>query len=188
MRQPADTGRSARREAVAVLGAAVLAAGCLVLAAGRTWAVAVQTAPGLPRAEQALPGRALAPAVFALGLAGLAGALGVLATRGWGRRLAGVLVACCGAGSAVSAGLAANPSTVLEALPAAFGTAGVRVQVTAWPVAAVVAGVLVAACGVVVVWRGTRWPGMGAKYDAPRQRDAEPDMWRAFDRGDDPTV
>lgn len=179
---------AARREALLVLGLAVLATGFLVLAAGRTWATAVVVAPGLPRTEQLLTGRDLAPAAFGLGLAGLAGTLGVLATRGVGRRIASAVLALCGVGGALAAGLASGAGAVLEALPVTLPSADVQVHATAWPVLCVVAGVVAAVCGVVATWRGPGWPGMGAKYDAPRARDAEPDMWRSLDRGDDPTV
>lgn len=178
-----------RREAVAVLVAGVLASGFVVLAGGRTWAEARLSAPGLPTAEQTLTGSQLAPAAFAFGLAAVAGVLGVLATRGWGRRLAGGLLVLCGVGSAVTAGVAASAGRAMAVLPAMYSAGDVEVRVTVWPVATAVAAGVVAVCGVLVVWRGPRWPGMGAKYDAPpKQREVEPDMWRAFDRGDDPTA
>ena len=181
-------GSGSRREALVVLGLAVVATGFLVLASGRPWATAVLAVPGLPRTEQMVTGQELVPAAFGLGLAGLAGTLGVLATRGVARRIASAVLALCGVGAAVAAGLATGADSVADALPATFGAAGVQVHMTAWPVLAVGAGVLAAACGVVAAWRGPRWPGMGSRYDAPKQQDTEPDMWRSLDRGDDPTL
>lgn len=178
-----------RREMALVLGLAVVAAAVLVLAAGRTWTVVVWTPPGLPRTDQAMAGRVLAPGAFAFGLAGLAGCVGVLATRGWARRAVGAVVALCGVGAAVSSALASGAAAATRELPAAVARpADVAVQVTAWPWIALAAAVLLALAGAYAAARCARWPGMGARYDAPKQREAEPDMWRALDRGDDPTV
>lgn len=181
--------RRTGREAVLVLGAGVLAAGFLLLAVGRTWASFAVATPGVPRYEEALTGRDLAPAALGFGLAALAGVLAVLATRGWGRRVAGAVVALCGAGSAVATAVAVGfGGTVRHEV--AFSGLTVEADYNAWPVLTMVAAVLCALAGAVTVWRGPRWPGMGARYEAPRkrEREQEPDMWRAFDRGDDPTA
>ncbi|MQA76862.1 MAG: MFS transporter [Streptosporangiales bacterium] len=184
-----ETGGAGRREMAVVLGVAVLAAAVLVLAAGRTWSVVVWAPPGLPRTDQALVGRVLAPGAFAFGLAGLAGAVGVLATRGWARRVVGAVVALCGLGAVMSSALATGAAAATRELPAASArSADIAVQVTAWPWIALAAGAVLTLAGAVTVVRCARWPGMGARYDAPKQREAEPDMWRALDRGDDPTV
>jgi uncharacterized membrane protein (TIGR02234 family) len=64
----------------------------------------------------------------------------------------------------------------------------------AWPVVAVVAGVLGAGAGLLVVVRGRSWPAMGRRYDrtptaAPAQTDEDRAQaaWKALDRGEDPT-
>lgn len=183
-----ETGRAGRREMAVVLGLAVVAAAVLVLAAGRTWAVVVWAPPGLPRTDQALVGRVLAPGAFAFGLAGLAGGVGLLATRGWARRAVAAVVGLCGLGAAVSAALATRAAAASRELPAAAAAEDVAVHGTAWPWVGLGAGALLALAGAYAAARCARWPGMGARYDAPKQREAEPDMWRALDRGDDPTV
>jgi hypothetical protein len=52
---------------------------------------------------------------------------------------------------------------------------------------AVVAGVLVAASGVLQVALGARMPKIGVGGQKTRAQDPETDMWRALERGDDPT-
>ncbi|MBO0829419.1 MAG: Trp biosynthesis-associated membrane protein [Streptosporangiales bacterium] len=180
-----------RREMLVVLGLAVLAAALLLFATGRTWLTVRVTAPGLPAVVQEGTGRTLAPGSFAFALAGLAGSLGVLATRRVLRVVVAVIVAVCGAGGAVTAWLGASATgDLLGPTERVLGSV-LHVQHTAWPWVAVGAGAVLAVCGVLAAARGRYWPGMGAKYDAPRpasRREGEPDMWRALDRGDDPTA
>jgi uncharacterized membrane protein (TIGR02234 family) len=78
---------------------------------------------------------------------------------------------------------------------------------SAWPWLAALGGVLVVAAGVLTVLRGAAWPGMSARYDAPagKRSAAGPrraaaaasapagqptpaDLWKALDRGEDPTA
>jgi hypothetical protein len=60
-----------------------------------------------------------------------------------------------------------------------------------WRWVAVAAGLGVTGVGIMTIRRGPRWPAMGRRYEAPavagRPRD-ETDLWRAQDRGDDPTA
>ncbi len=164
--------------------------GCLLVlfAASRSW-VSVKGAGVV-----APTGGDLSPALTPIGLAGLAGVVAVLATRGVGRRIIGVLLALCGVAAAASAWTAAGRATVLEwlrghnAVQAAAGI--VWEPVRFWPVVAVTGAVLMAAGGIVAVVRGGRWTGMSARYERPGGAAAKPDdrsMWDALDRGDDPT-
>ncbi len=60
-----------------------------------------------------------------------------------------------------------------------------------WRWLALAGGVGVAGAGVATVVRGPRWPAMGRRYEAPavaRRPQDETDLWRAQDRGDDPTA
>ncbi|HEX6447293.1 MAG TPA: Trp biosynthesis-associated membrane protein [Streptosporangiales bacterium] len=189
--QGAAAGPGRRREMLVVLGVAVLAAALLLFASGRTWLSVRVTAPGLPTVVRDGTGRTLAPGSFAFALAGLAGSFGVLATRRAARLVVAVVVAVCGAGGAVTAWLGAHAAADLIGSTERLLGSVLHVRHTAWPWVAVGAGVVLAACGVVAAVRGRTWPGMGAKYDAPRdaeRRGSEPDMWRALDRGDDPTA
>jgi hypothetical protein len=50
------------------------------------------------------------------------------------------------------------------------------------------AGALLALTGALVGARGARWPALGARYDAPAGPPSDADLWRAMDRGEDPTA
>ncbi|MGH3096267.1 MAG: Trp biosynthesis-associated membrane protein [Streptosporangiales bacterium] len=177
-----------REFAVAAVVAAV-GAGALLLACGQAWATASLKLAGIPGSEQAVDGRTLAPGAFAFGLAGLAGIVGLVATRHWLRRVVAVIVTCCGAGAGFFAWRGTGAAAVRDALPGSGGAGPVAVEVTAWPWVAVAGSALVLAFGIVATIRGPLWPGMGRKYDAPRPAaDSETDMWRALDHGEDPTA
>jgi hypothetical protein len=57
-----------------------------------------------------------------------------------------------------------------------------------WPLLCTVGGVLVAAAGVFTVVRGSRWPGMGSRYERRGTPREDVPLWDALDRGDDPTA
>jgi hypothetical protein len=67
----------------------------------------------------------------------------------------------------------------------------VAVHVSAWWILSLAGGVLLAAAGLLTIARGRRWPGMSARYDrpgaAPPTGDDPASLWKALDRGDDPT-
>lgn len=195
---------NARREAGAGLVGCVLGAVLVLLAAGRPWADG-QAVQGTLRAPLHISGGSLAPAVPALGLAALAGALAVLATRGFARRLAGVVVLACGAGVVVASAVHLSPDAgdLAGRAGSALGTASATATGggTAWPWLAILGGLLVTAAGGSAVWHGPRWPSMGGRYEVPggtateapvRERSAEGEtaleQWRAMDRGEDPTL
>jgi hypothetical protein len=54
-----------------------------------------------------------------------------------------------------------------------------------WP--AIAGGVLVVVSGVLQVALGARMPKIGVGGQKTREHDPETDMWRALERGDDPT-
>ncbi|OHV36142.1 Trp biosynthesis protein [Pseudofrankia sp. EUN1h] len=186
------------------LGAAVLAclvgAGLVLFASSATWARtevrdATTTgggAVGTPLAV-ALGGGDLAPAVSALGLVGLAAAVALVATRGAGRRVVGVLVALAGVGVVVLAariGVTPEPAVraarhVVDLAPSGHPRIG-QVRLSAAPWAAALGGLAFVGAGLVAVVFGPRWPGMGGRYHtrAPRPLDD----WDAIERGQDPTA
>jgi uncharacterized membrane protein (TIGR02234 family) len=152
----------------------------------------------------AVSGADAAPLVPAAGLVLLAAAVALLAVRGTGRAVVGLLMAAAGgvlAWSGVRA-LAGGLSAATTELPGIVRAAGrVTVDLTAaWPVLAVVAGLLGIGAGLLAVLRGRTWPAMGRRYEragaptaAPAARRPETDedraqaAWKALDRGDDPT-
>ncbi|WP_231486392.1 Trp biosynthesis-associated membrane protein, partial [Candidatus Blastococcus massiliensis] len=154
-----------------------------------------------------------APLVPAAGLVLLAAAVALLAVRGTGRVLVGLLAALAG-GALGWSGLRVLTGGLDEAgrdLPGLAGATvtGTSAEVgTTWPTLALVAGALAIAAGAFVAIRGRAWPGMGRRYErpgatpvagviapaatapsAPRtDEDRAAEAWKALDRGEDPTT
>jgi uncharacterized membrane protein (TIGR02234 family) len=218
---PGALARSRREYALAlVLGAA--GAGVVLLAARQGWARVLTPAPApLPAASVTVTGQDLVPLAGALSVAALATLAAVIATRRLARRLTGVLLAAFGAAIAVAVTLpvttaevlaAAQVTTVSQAGSATAGGAsgvapgavpgGAPPGVTAtghvtmltlpWRPVAVAAALVIIAAGLLVAWRGGRWPVMSSRYERAPQRDRQaPDdsasLWEALSKGADPT-
>jgi hypothetical protein len=80
----------------------------------------------------------------------------------------------------------------LEAVMAKGATGDVFAStLTAWYWTTGVAALLTLAALAIAAVRSPGWPAMGSRYDSPttrRQPDTDEDLWRALDRGDDPTT
>ncbi|MFY1637571.1 Trp biosynthesis-associated membrane protein [Solwaraspora sp. WMMB335] len=193
--------RVGRRGLVVSVAVCLAGSGLALYAAGRGWAVVNTERPTpLPDVVTVRTGAQLLPWLPAVALVGLAGAGAVLATRGWPRRLVGVLLA--GAGAVLAAGSSAFIAGMVAVDDSAAGT--VR-TVVSWPVAAAGGAVLLVAGGLSTILRSGPWPAMGARYErsAGRRRPDRPagpagstshtragstlDAWNALDRGEDPT-
>jgi uncharacterized membrane protein (TIGR02234 family) len=200
----ARTGRGPRRELTAVV-ALLLGGGALALVVAQATWVHVRTGGtvggvavvvGIPL-DLDVSGTQAAPPVLPLAVLAMAGALGLLATRGWARRVLGALLVLAGAGMVVAAvhAISATRDAAAGALAAksvdAVLAAGATYQLSWWwPALTALAGCLVMAGGAVTVLRSGRWPAMGARFDAPGGRPVGPpaDAWSAIDRGEDPTA
>ncbi|HEY0718849.1 MAG TPA: Trp biosynthesis-associated membrane protein [Streptosporangiaceae bacterium] len=185
-----------RRQFVAVLLLGAAGAGLALLALRPGWARAVYDAPRpLPSQSITLTGQDLVPAAGALALAGLACLAAVIATRGVLRRAAGVVLALCGAGTAIAAGgslstariVAAASSKVSSSASVASGGTGSTTGGTApaggavvtgggsavhtivlgvpWRVALFAGAAALIAAGLLTLWRGPRWPVMSGRYE-----------------------
>jgi uncharacterized membrane protein (TIGR02234 family) len=199
--------RPRRELPLAVLGCA--AAGALALSASsQRWLdVTIDRQPPLPPATEALTGSQAAALVPACGLLLLAAAVAVIAVRGLGRSVVGLLVAAAGGVlgwsglRALTGGLGVGAADLDGVV--GLGNARVTSSVVApWPALTLAAGVLAVLVGLLVVLRGRLWPGMGRRYErtgtagAPSARPARPETpedrhqaaWKALDRGEDPTA
>ncbi len=148
-------------------------------------------------ADPVLRGRTLVPAAVPLALVGAAGVVAVLSARVRALRLlAAVVVVLAGLGLAVLA-----LPAVLDAAAAARRTLTARgsfppvlaARATGLGWLDVLAGLLVAAGGVVVALAGPRRLATSSRYDAPGARPgatgAPPaNEWDAVERGQDPTT
>ncbi len=183
-----ETRQPGRRELVLAVLACTAGAALLLYAASRTWAteVAARPAPLRPvRTEHT--GAGLVPALPALGLVALAGAGALVATRRYGRLLVGLALVLLGVAAAAGSGYGL---TRLDRYAEHGGPA--------WPLLALVGGLVVVAAGLLAVVRGRDWPTMGGRYERAGTRSKAPagasgpddaaGTWDALDRGEDPTV
>lgn len=175
-----------------------LGAALLWVSSRMTW-VRVTSADGLGMAQTGdLGGSTWFGALTPLALALLTAIAAVLATRGWVRRVVGVLVALLAAAAAVPpvallTGTAAtgDRAAALADLP---GRADVVDVVTfALPAAVALAGAVAAfAAGVLLTRKPPATAGLSSRYDAPAARRAQPSsertFWDALDAGQDPTI
>jgi uncharacterized membrane protein (TIGR02234 family) len=184
---------------------ALLGGGGALLASGRSWQTVVASRPR-PFADAVVhvSGRTLEPALAALGLVALAGAMAVLATRGLARRIVGALLAAVGLAigwQAVSGLRAVSPARARSLIADARTAAGldpsrpaqVSVHVT-WPALVLVCALAVLLAGLAVAAWGHRWAALSGRYEAPetradieRQR-SQATLWNALDHGEDPTA
>ncbi|WP_329388954.1 TIGR02234 family membrane protein [Streptomyces sp. NBC_01716] len=206
------TADATRRRAGRSLGIALLlgAAGSAVvlIASGQTWADGIATVAG-GSVSLHVGGRDVTGVPAALAIAGLAALVAVFAVRTGGRLLVSALLALSGAGAAVAALVGANDSSALDD-EAARTTGDTAATVdglihTAWPYVTAAGGVLILLAGLLALRYGSHWPTMSGRYErdgtprAARVRrpaagpakatdpDRPEDIWKALDRGEDPT-
>jgi uncharacterized membrane protein (TIGR02234 family) len=154
----------------------------------------------------------------ALALVGLAALVAVFAVRGAARIGVSGLLALSGAGTAAAALLSAHDGSALDdAAATATGVAGATatgVTTTAWPLITALGGAALLAAGLIALARGRAWPAMSTRYERspgrrggtgaastpgprrprpaarrdPALADHPSELWRALDRGEDPTT
>lgn len=194
--------RPARRAARAKTLAALLAgigSGVILLTIGRGWAHGDVTSPITFKVTAT--GSQLTGVPYALGLAGLAGALALFAVRRIGRYLVGAVLALAGAGSVYA--VVDRLSRLDSALHTQAGAQGlgtdttiVHVDNNLWPYLTILGGVILCLAGIYTLARGRTWSGLGNRYEAPATQAsaAQPvgevtarDLWDAQGRGSDLT-
>ena len=189
------------REFAAVLLAGAVGAGVVLLGTRQHAAEVIVRVPRpLPATVTAVSVAALRPAIGALAVAVFASLAALLATRGWLRRLTGLVTCALGAGIALlaagnvthaavvtAAGQAAAPAAGAGAGTAAgSATAGsgqgttagalaglgsrVLFSGSAWQLLIVAGAVLIIAAGIAIVVWGSRLPAMSGRFERPRVR------------------
>lgn len=196
----APEGGAGRRTVAVALLLGALGATVVLLASGRVWARGSAAVGGgsLPLTAD---GRAVTGLPAALAIVGLAALVAVFAVRGRGRLLVSALLALSGLGAALSAVAAADDRRALDER-AAVATADTAARVvelshTAWPYITAAGAALILLAGLLALRFGSGWPAMGGRYErdgSPRRRtpaavdpDRPEDLWKALDRGEDPT-
>ncbi|MFE7836783.1 TIGR02234 family membrane protein [Streptomyces sp. NPDC057474] len=197
--EPASV-RSGRRSLALALLSGALGAAVALLASRQRWSEGTISVAGGPFPLTA-QGSDVTGVPAALAVVGLAALVAVFAVRRSGRALVAVLLALSGAGTTAAALLGAYDSSALDDKAAeASGDSAATVDAlshTGWPYVAAVGGVLILLAGLLALRYGRLWPVMSGRYErdgTPRPRKAEPvdpdrpeDMWKALDRGEDPT-
>ncbi|NJP51104.1 TIGR02234 family membrane protein [Streptomyces sp. SBST2-5] len=200
--EAAGPARAGRISLAAALLSGALGAAVALLATRQQWSEGTATVAGgaFPLTAK---GSDVTGVPAALAVVGLAALVAVFAVRRAGRVTVAALLALCGAGTVVAALLGASDSSALDEKAAqASGDTSATVEVlshTAWPYVAAVGGVLLLLAGLLALRYGRLWPAMSGRYERaggtarPRRRavPADPDrpeeMWKALDRGEDPT-
>ncbi|MFE3324097.1 TIGR02234 family membrane protein [Streptomyces sp. NPDC059176] len=198
---PATTGAGSRRSLAAALFLGAVGAAVVLLASGQTWASGTAEVGGGSVPLDA-GGRDVTGVPAALAVVGLAALVAVFAVRRTGRMLVSALLALAGAGVAAAAFLGASDSAALdERARTTTGDAAASIHAlthTAWPYAAAAGGLLILLAGLLALRFGGSWPTMSGRYERdavarPRKARAaaDPDrpeeLWKALDRGEDPT-
>lgn len=193
---------SERRGLVASVVLCLLGSVLVLVSLAREWArVPLAGSALLPDRVLGVSGGELVPGVRALALVGVAGVVGLAATRGRGRTAVGGVLAAVGLAIAVESVRAATDLRDrvpgLEAVRDAGAAADPAVDGSAWPAVAVLGAVLLTAAGVLVATRGSRWSALSQRYEAPvpaaDEQGARPAeagdkaLWDDLDRGEDPT-
>ncbi|KQP55530.1 Trp biosynthesis-associated membrane protein [Agreia sp. Leaf283] len=174
---PASRPGSARLKGLMILGVLVVSA-LVFLAWSQSWGTLTVTGDGASGRALDVPGATAAPALAALGLAGLASAAALAIAGPVIRIVLGVLQVLLGASIVLSGtGPLVDPvsagAPVVTAATGVAGTESIKAiarseAVTAWPVVAILLGALLAVLGIAVAATTTRWPASGRRYQAVR--------------------
>ncbi|MFE5580898.1 TIGR02234 family membrane protein [Kitasatospora sp. NPDC056531] len=186
------TSTAGRRTLGVMLLLTVLSAVLVLTAAGRDWA---EGRAGT--LDVSVTGGKISELPGGLALVGLAAAVAVFAVRGVGRLAVGALTLLAGLGAAAASVAGASDTAALDSAAsgklALAGSTATEVSHSAWPWVALAGGLLLALAGLITLRYGRGWPAMGSRYEAPTRKapvkaDTPGDLWKALDRGEDPTA
>lgn len=211
------SGSASARGYAATLLTGLLSALTITVGVAKPWVTANATVTGMPRLTVSVIGADLAPLAGAMGFVLLAAFGAVLATRGVARRAVGVVILVASLVVVWAAAHPGGGGRLVgEALRAKGWTAGdYESSTVAWRWVVFAAAMLCAGAGALVVSLGPGWATMGERYDAPATQApddvaptaarragstpstpstpsvapvSEVELWRALDRGHDPTA
>ncbi|MFF7529803.1 TIGR02234 family membrane protein [Streptomyces bobili] len=199
--EAAAPARSGRRSLALALMFGALGAALVLLATRQRWSEGTATVAGgaFPLTAK---GSDVTGVPAALAIVGLAALVAVFAVRRAGRFAVSALLALSGAGIVAASLFGASDSSALddEAAKVSGDTSAAVASLThtAWPYAAAAGGALILLAGLLALRYGPLWPAMSGRYErdgAPRPRrraavvdpDRPEDIWKALDRGEDPT-
>ncbi|WP_351228475.1 TIGR02234 family membrane protein [Streptomyces sp. NPDC002133] len=198
--ESAPAAAGSRRSLAAALLLGAVGAAVVLLASGQIWAEGTAAVLGSSVSLEA-SGRDVTGVPAALAVVGLAALVAVFAVRGKPRLLVAVLLTLSGAGAAIAAyGSVSGTAALDEQARRATGDSAAAVDSlthTAWPFVTAAAGLLILLAGLLALRYGASWPAMSGRYEreggSPRKAapatdpDRPEDLWKALDRGEDPT-
>lgn len=198
--QAAAPARSGRRSLAPALLCGSAGAAVVLLSSRQKWSAGTVAVAG-GDFPLTVTGSDVTGVPAALAVVGLAALVAVFAVRRAGRLLVSGLLALSGAGTVAAALLGATDGSALDdkAAQAAGDTSAAAAALThtLWPYAAAAGGALILIAGLLALRHGRLWPVMSGRYErggTPGPRRAEPvdpdrpeDLWKALDRGEDPT-
>ncbi|KAB8168719.1 TIGR02234 family membrane protein [Streptomyces sp. 3MP-14] len=207
-RNPSDSARASRRALGVALLSGAAGAAVVLISAGQTWGEGDAQGGGAELPVTA-SGSAVSGLPSALALVGLAALVAVFAVRGTGRVVVASVLALSGAGAIGAALLGSGDTEALDRAAAeVMGISDVAVTSvshTGWPWFSALGGLLLLCAGLLALSYGRQWPAMSSRYErggrevrgrrgtrrADEDDDPGPDrpedIWRALDRGEDPT-
>lgn len=130
-----------------------------------------------------ISGTTLSPLASAMPILGAAGIAGIIGARGLLRRVIGALEVGAGLVLAWSSATVLWTSSVGTDLPR-YGE--VVSASAAYPLLAILAGILLVIGGGLAAARGATWPVLGKGYERPGRGPR--DAWESLDMGVDPTI
>ncbi|MBB0246858.1 TIGR02234 family membrane protein [Streptomyces alkaliphilus] len=195
------------------LVAGATGAAVVLIASGQRWAEALAAGAAGGTLPVTVTGGEVSGLPSALALVGLASLVAVLAVRRNGRRIVSGVLLLAGAGAVASAVAGARDTSALRS--AAAEVTGLTqvplsgIDHTVWPWISALGGLALVLAGVLALRHGAAWPAMSGRHERTGSpgvraggrgqrrtgrgpvRPADPErpeeMWKAMDRGEDPT-
>lgn len=182
------SGTSQTRRSMLLTMLAV-AAGALISiwSLGQVWASSTYN-DSITNQTESVTGSTLYPISVVGAWIALASVLAVFATSGRARWALGALILVCGA-AIVTSSMAFILTKDALRFSNALADRGVITIGSGWAITGI-AGLLVAAAGVVTILKGAQWRGLSARQLPSDAAAAKPAStpWEALDRGEDPTA
>ncbi|MQS10170.1 TIGR02234 family membrane protein [Streptomyces alkaliphilus] len=195
------------------LVAGATGAAIVLIASGQRWAEALASGAAGGTLPVTVTGGEVSGLPSALALVGLASLVAVLAVRRNGRRIVSGVLLLAGAGAVASAVAGARDTSALRS--AAAEVTGLTqvplsgIDHTVWPWISALGGLALVLAGVLALRHGAAWPAMSGRYERtgppgvraggrgerrpgrgpgrPADPERPEEMWKAMDRGEDPT-
>jgi uncharacterized membrane protein (TIGR02234 family) len=174
-----------------IVTSAFLASGLVLVLLSRKWVSAEYVESGFPNVSLDLTANELTPALSGLAIAAIASTLGAIATRGFGRRLVGVVMAVIGIGIAfVTFDVMQNledlvGSEFADAIGRDVSGWSQESSIYAWLV--IPAGLVIAICGLLMAGK-TFDTRLSKRYERELGNPKNLTPWQSLDQGIDPTI